>query len=132
MCLKPFNLKVKIVEELFVGPVYQTQVWIDAESLGQLLEDEAAGKLATKLEHYAKAGFGRYTSKEGPIKSEGRGVFRIGLHSSLFRLLGFYNGQAEFIIVDAFLKKKQKLSGPERAKVATVAAIREQELWVKG
>ncbi len=134
MSLTELNSKVKIVDGLFVGPEYRTQVWIE-EAAGKALENfmrERVGlQLAKKVKEYAKAGFSTFASTGGPIRYEWDGVHRIGIRASLFRLIGFYNGQDEFVIMDAYLKRGQELSSSERRRIDTVARIMASKSWKK-
>ena len=68
------------------------------------------------------------------LRHEWGGVYRIGLFGSLFRLIGFYDGpsQKDFIIVDAFEKKGQKLTKGECKRIDAVVDIKKQGIWEKG
>ena len=115
------------VHGLFVGRDFKTEVWLTDKVTEQLCDSEKAGELATKLEHFAKVGFINFEAKVGrPIKYEGNGVYRIGLHASLFRLIGFYENdrKAGFIGVDVFTKGGQKLSKAEKKRIKEVAKVR--------
>ena len=121
------------VHALFVGRQFRTEVWV-ADKVIEELHDSAPGKFAAKLEYFATAGFVRFEAKIGqPIKHEWDGVYRVGLHKSRFRLIGFYEDdrKACFIGVDAFTKGKQKLSVPERARIDKVAAVKAGASWRK-
>ena len=113
---------------VFVGRDFKTEVWLTDRVKEQMCVSEKAGELATKLEHFAKVGFINFEAKVGrPIKYEGNGVYRIGLHASLFRLIGFYEDDRKtgFIGVDVFTKGGQKLSKSERKRIKEVAKVRE-------
>ncbi len=120
-----------------MGDDYSTDVWISeraSEVLSKFLRKTRARgqEFIAKVEHYAKKGFGKYESRRGPIKHEGNHVFRIGQKSSLFRLIGFYvGGKTEFICMDGFTKRGQKLSAAQRERIAQVAKIRKQQSWVR-
>ena len=126
------------VRALFVGNDYQTEVWI-SDAAASAIEQQAGtresptGALLVKLRHYARAGFRYFEGKGKPIRYEGDGVFRIGLRSDLFRLIGFYGGfrKSEFIIVDTYRKRGQKRSATHTTRVMKAAKIRRDELWRK-
>ena len=130
------KVKIEYVDELFVGAEFSTQVWISDRAASELTDfaksnRQQGGQYVTKLEYYAKAGFRSFEG--GPITHEWDGVFRIALKKSLFRVVGFYGAddKAEFIAMDAFMKHKHKLSGPERARINEVARIRDLGAWKK-
>src|SRR4051812_6669723 len=108
------------VEELFAGVLCQTRFWI-SDAATKAIDDylstrpQEAGKLAAKLKYYAQAGFLRFEGEGNPIKHEWDGVYRIAWEG-LFRIVGFYEDdrKKDFIAIDAFLKKKTKLSAKER------------------
>ena len=118
---------------LFVADRYRTRVWISdraAEALGEYSSrTQPRGAFLRKLERYAENGFEHYCRGDGsPIKHEWEQVFRIG-DGGLFRLIGFFDGDRDFVIIDAFLKKKQKLGGAERDRIDEVRRIREAKRW---
>ncbi len=80
-----------VVDELYVGPRYQTDVWASEAVLKADAELKSGSKkqkqLANKIEYYAQAGFRNHEGDRRPIRSEGDGVFRIGRHGDLFRIL---------------------------------------------
>src|ERR671921_175957 len=111
------------VEELLPGVACKTCIWISAAAtagIGEYLakRPSEAGPLMEKLEYWGQAGFMNFEGVGEPIKHEWGDVYRIAW-SGLFRILGFYEDvtKRNFIVVDAFLKKKEKLSGPERARI---------------
>ena len=121
------------VNALFVGDEFRTEVWVSDMAIREL-EDSAPDEFLQKLEYFAKAGFRNFEARKGnPIKHESGGVYRVGLHSSLFRLIGFYEDDRKtcFIAFDAFTKRKKKLSGPERDRIDEVADVRERGSWRK-
>lgn len=121
------------VNALFVGDEFRTEVWV-ADMAKRELEESAPGEFLQKLEYFAKAGFRNFEARKGnPIKHESGGVYRVGLHSSLFRLIGFYEDDRKtcFIALDAFTKRKQKLSAPERDRINEIAKIRADGSWRK-
>ncbi len=128
------NLNVKIVDGLLVGSEYETNVWIDGDSLNELKDfaqrTNEGKQFFKKLKYYATAGFREFEGKtQRPIKHEGDGVYRIG--KGLFRLVGFYesDNRARFIILDAFRKRKQKLSDSERGRIKVVKRRMAEGLW---
>ena len=97
-------------------------------------KENPPGALLKKVEKWAEVGFWNYEGKKHqPIGPEWGGVFRIGLHGGLFRLLGFYEDvrKTEFIIADAFWKKRQKLTKAEKDRIDEVARVKKEGLWRK-
>lgn len=132
------KVNIVIVDKLFVGSDFATDVWIakaGTSGLKKLLTPEEMRRFLKKLKFWAKAGFAKYEGKKGmPIRPEGPGreVFRIGTHSSLFRLLGFYaDGDESFIAIDAFKKRGQKLSSCDAARISEVARVNREGRWEK-
>ena len=126
-----------IVDRLFVGPQYATEVWISEQAAGALKKftkrDRAtAARMLRNVERWAESGFQNYEGDEGtPIRHEGHEVYRVAYRSSLFRLIGFYekDNRAVFIIMDAFRKRGRKLSKPERERITEVASVRDKNEW---
>lgn len=132
------KVNIVIVDKLFVGSEFATDVWMakaGVSGLQKLLETEDQRRFLKKLKSWAKAGFAKYEGKKGmPIRPEGSGreVFRIGTHSSLFRLLGFYaDSDKLFIVIDAFKKRGQKLSSGDTARISAVARVHREGRWEK-
>ncbi len=122
------------VHGLFVGRGFKTEVWLTDKVREQLCDSEKAGELAAKLEYFAKVGFINFEAKVGrPIKYEWNGVYRIGLHASLFRVIGFYEDDRKtgFVGVDVFTKGGQKLSKAEKKRIKEVAKIKADASWRK-
>jgi mRNA-degrading endonuclease RelE of RelBE toxin-antitoxin system len=123
-----------VVDGLFVGNEYRTDVWIAervAKALNKFQKRGDGRRFLQKLEHYAKAGFQEFTGRDAPIRSEGHGVWRVR-HSSLFRLIGFYDdGTTAFIAMDAFTKSGTRLSVAERRRINKVAQVKRGGLWKK-
>jgi mRNA-degrading endonuclease RelE of RelBE toxin-antitoxin system len=120
------------LDRLFVGPEYETCVWI-SQKAGKFLtkqarrHDKAISELLDKVEFWAKNGFANWEGGDGhPIKHEGDGVYRLGRRSSLFRLIGFYENddKQSFLIIDAFLKLKQESARHEKERMRGVALIK--------
>ena len=121
-----------VVDDLFVGDEYRTDVWIAEKAAKALNKFQKRGdglRFLQKLEYYAKVGFKKFDGFKNPIRSEGRGVWRVR-HSSLFRLIGFYDdGKAAFIAIDAFTKSGTSLSVAERKRINKVAQVKRDRLW---
>jgi len=123
------------VQLLPLGPV-STTVWLSKRAADELTDfidrDKTTGaRFLKKLKEWAKAGFANFEGGDGfPIKHEGDGVFRVGMRSSLFRLLGFYNnGKGEFIVIDAVLKRGLPLSSSDRKRITEVARVKRVGCW---
>lgn len=133
------NSKVKVywVDRLFVGPEYQTDVWVSEQArkaIGKLIErkGDSGPRFLQKVKHYAKAGFSKFESKNGPVKHEWKGVYRVAHSSFLFRLIGFYEGdKGGFIGIDAFMKSGRQLKDSERDRINEVVRVRDLGVWRK-
>lgn len=124
------------VDSFLVGTEYETEVWYSpqvSKALEKLLEQDAkqGGKVLNKLDLYARQGFRNQEGDRGPIRNEGNGVWRIGLWGDLFRILGFYTSDRknEFIAIEAFDKKGQKLLKQERKRIKEVAKTKRNDTW---
>ncbi len=111
-----------------------TRVWISDAAAAAFLKyqkrENPKNYFAKKLERYATNGFRHYISEDGPIKNEGEGIFRIG-DGSLFRLIGFFENGSNFIVIDAFLKKGQRLNASEQRRIDEVIRVRLEKRWSK-
>lgn len=85
-----------------------------------------------RVKRHAVSGFSS-AERIGVVVHEGHNVYRVGFVGSLFRLIGFYedNSKHDFIVMDAFLKKKQNLNAAERDRIAKVARIKANTSWEK-
>lgn len=123
------------VRELFPGRVdLRTQLWVADCCLEAIdnLDDMTQRVLLKKLEHFCRAGFDVFEGASRPIRSEGDGVFRIGIQRSLFRLLGFYERRPDvFISPDAFKKRGQQLSSADRKRIKAVARVKDKDSYRK-
>lgn len=124
------------VAELFPGQLFKTRVWVSEQATKEIeryvrRDREKGRRFLDKLERYAKNGFELYEGDKSPIRPEWNGIFRIGEHSSLFRLCGFYENdkKSDFVIVDAFLKRGQKLSRNDIDRINEVARIKREDDW---
>ncbi len=121
-----------VVDGLIVGNEYCTEVWIAQKAAKTLNIFQKRGdgrRFLKKLKYYAKEGFQEFEGYKNPIRSEGRGVWRVR-HSSLFRLIGFYgDGKTAFIAIDAFTKSGTSLSAAERKRINNVAQVKRDGLW---
>ncbi len=124
-----------VVDGLFVGNEYRTDVWIAekaAKVLNKFRERGAGLKFVKKLRYYARAGFQEFEGDKAPIRFEWDGVWRVARPSSLFRLIGFYeDDKAAFIAIDAFTKSGTRLSAAERRRINAVARVKRDGLWKK-
>ncbi len=125
------NVKIHIVDELFVGGAYKTDVWISkaaAEHLDEFAGERDGIRFVKKLEEYAKAGFANFEGAS--ILHEWSGVYRVAHRASLFRLVGFYERRPEsFIAIDAFVKHGQQLSKSDRLRIDRVADVCRLHSW---
>lgn len=117
-----------LVRELFPDVHCETRVWL-ADRVVRAIGRDA--RLIKKLKRYAENGFRFYEGKEFPLRYEGNGVYRIGHRGDLLRIVGFYAGEtaSEFIAVDAYRKRGQGLSKPQRDVVEEAARIKREGTW---
>lgn len=124
------------VHDAFPGEPHKnnaTRVWISDKAAGDLAHHSSRepppGRFWKRLERFAKNGFKHYHGTS--IEFEWDGVYRIS-DGTLFRLIGFYDDATkDFVIVDAFLKRGQKLSKSDRARVDAAAEIKKKGSWRK-
>jgi hypothetical protein len=121
----------------FSRPVL-TGIWMSEEAQKQVAKfrrkGDPNGAFWNKFASCAEGGLPNYEFGDPPVmRSEWGGVYRFGIRSSLFRLIGFYEDDTkkDFLIFESFLKGGQKLSGPERAVIDKVARIKKDRLWKK-
>jgi hypothetical protein len=114
----------------------KTQIWMSDAAISVVDEfrkrGDPDGRFWKCVKRYAQQGFGNYIGDKCPIRPEWDGVHRIGIKSSLFRMIGFFPGDGlygEFIVIDAFLKKGQKLNDSERNRINSVAAVKLSVGW---
>jgi len=128
------------LDALFVGDEYRTCVWISETADAFLTKktgkghDRAINELLDKIKYWAKQGFGDFEGGEGfPIKREPDGVYRLGRHASLFRLLGFYENddKRRFLIIDGFLKLKVGSARHEKERIRQVGLVKKAKVWAK-
>lgn len=116
----------------------RTRVWITQHALQEFKKyqnrEQPQKKFIKKLKRYAESGFANFEGSEGidPIRHEWNGVFRIS-DGSLFRLYGFYENEnrSDFIIIEAILKRKSKLSSTIKDKIDNIANIKREKSWTK-
>lgn len=131
------HLEVKIVDGLFTGDKFKTEVWLAekaAKALGKFTRRGNGGtKFNKKLKEYATKGFAAFETENGPIRHERDGVWRVAHAPSRFRLIGFYetNDKASFVAIDAFTKPGQSLSVPQQERITEVARVKRGRLWKK-
>jgi hypothetical protein len=122
----------------FKGPC-KTRIWISdgaKKDVDRFCEkSNPPGRFIRHLRRCAENGFGAYEGGSRPIvKPEWSGVYRIGFTWSLFRLIGFYEDpstKADFIVIDALLKKGQSLNAADRRRIDAVARVKKDGDWIK-
>ena len=131
------NIEICEVEALFVGPEFNTDLWVSDAAIAEIhgLDGIDKKRFLKKLKSFAEVGFSEHEHRDGPIRHEkdSGGVYRVA-HTvkSLFRLIGFYGAaKTEFIAIAAFRKRGQKLSGPQRDRIRKVAMVKQQGAWKK-
>lgn len=122
-----------LVDELFVGDEFYMTVRIAEKAKKELAKYVRRGqgtRFLKKLKRYATVGFPEYEGDKNPIRHEWDGVWRIA-DSSLFRLIGFYEGTGKesFIVIDAFTKSGKSLSVAQRRRIDEVARVKREGLW---
>ena len=126
------------VSEIRLGEGCTTCLWFSEAVLETVAEfrkkGDPNGAFWKKLQRVAKAGFRLYQRGDSPVVVyEWDQVFRFGVKGSLFRIIGFFedNTDRNFIAIDAWLKRGQKLNTAERARIDEVARVRSQRDWKK-
>ncbi len=127
-----------VVDDLFgKDEALITRFWISEKAAKEFRDyqrkENPKEQFLRKLRRYANNGFKVYEGGRGmPIKCEWNDVFRIS-DGTLFRLIGFYEigFSNSFVIIDAFLKRKQKLSSAERDRIAAVVRVACEGSWKK-
>ena len=124
-----------IVKGLFTGNIFFTEFWVSEDVLDDLYNRKYPNrnKLVARIERMSKSGFSNWEGTAGNVRHEGDGVYRIGIHSDLFRIYGFYekNDRRCFIAIKAILKRDKKMSERERNIVKQVKKIKEKKSWEK-
>jgi hypothetical protein len=127
-----------VVDEIAFNQRSLTRIWASGEVLQTLEEFQRKNKATCqqfmrKLEWWCKNGFA-IGEKTGDIVHEGEGVYRVGIKSSLFRILGFYENEPKkdsFIAIEAYLKKGLEVGTRGRAKIEAVTRTRTGNDWRK-
>ena len=124
------------VTELKLGEACVTRVWLSMKALREIerfrRRGDPEGAFLKRMQRYAKAGFRKWEGGHGyPIKYEWDGVYRVRPTGGLFRIIGFYENddRSRFIGIDAFMKKKMKLSAAERQRIDAVADVKRAGSW---
>ena len=133
-----FNLndKIHVVDTLFSGEGIATRVLLSEkaqagfEKLRKKKREEYRRFLGV-LQRYAKAGFQHFESKKGPIKHEGKDIYRVAHRDTLFRLIGFFENdrRESFIGIDTFTKLDTQLTGGQKDRIKAVARVKKFGLW---
>ena len=127
-----------LVQPLFVGQQYQTQVWASQDVLDRIAEflkggGDAAAEYILKAQYYAEAGFHQHEGDKRGIRYKWDGVYAIEPWATLFRLYGFYEPPTKtaFIIPTTTLKKGQKMRKKDKAEVRYAAQVLDSGAWRK-
>jgi|GEM_PF-2226165 len=113
----------------------KTRVWLSQSVRKNVLQyrkkSDPNGEFWKKLRWCCVVGFD-YAEIAEIVRHEFKGVFRFGIDSKLFRIIGFYeHGKSSFIAIDSFLKSGQKLTNTQRQRVEEVARVAAEKLWRK-
>ena len=127
------------VKEVQLAKDPKTRLWFSEKVQKEVAyfrrRGDPNGAFWMKLKRCCEIGFAYAEQGGWPIiKHEWDGVCRIGIKSSVFRIVGFYAGdnKTDFIAIDAFEKQKgQRLSVPEQALVNVVVGVKKGSLWRK-
>ena|ERR1700722_10446907 len=123
-----------LVTEVPIGVPCRTRLWF-SERVAKELESLREGRFEIKLKRCCQSGLSAYEGVVPPVIKHYRdGVCRIGFVFSLFRIIGFYvdgSSKQEFICIDAFKKRGQKLSASERRRIDVVVDIKINKRWRK-
>lgn len=134
------NLKVKlhVVDKLFVGSGYRTDVWISEAASSKVCKfvdgkrSQQGRAFLKKVKRYAEIGFGVFEGKKRPIQREWGDVWRVAYRESLFRLIGFYDsGKQCFIVIDAFMKRGMQLSEGQKKRITEVGRVKRFGSWIR-
>ena len=129
------------VYQLFSQEEFNTRLWLSKKALTEVEvffgkhDDPKPQKFWKKIVHFAKNGLWLAEKTSPPIlKHEWDEVYRFGIFGSLFRLIGFYadTSRHDFIVIDAFEKRGQKLIKEEHKRINTVVDIKTEGRWEKG
>ena len=104
-----------------------TRVWVSERALKRMNKD-APATFGAQLDRWQEHGFGNYVTVS--VRSEGKGVWRIGPGGANFRLLGFPEfGNVErddFIVILGGMKPKNRHL---QEWIGEVASVRERKDW---
>src|SRR4051812_11559740 len=117
-----------LVTEVPFGVPCQTRLWFSdvvtdgvAEAASKRVDPK--GIVMKNLKRFSQNGLWNYDRGKGsPVRHEWDQVYRIRPTHSKFRIIGFYKDstRADFIAIDAFTKRSDKLSEPETGRVNEV------------
>jgi len=128
------NAEFREVKELEALPGSAAHLWLTDKVFDELARS-GNGPFVKTLARMLKNGLVLYEMGEPPkVKHEWDGVYRIGIRSSLFRLIGFYEdgtNKTHFICPDCFDKGGQQLNAAQRQRINVVARIKSENLWRK-
>jgi hypothetical protein len=120
------------VEELFAKQPCKTRLWASDAARESIfdLDKTVRGQFLKKLSYYCQHGFAAFSvGDKAPIRHVWGGVYRIGIRSSLYRLVGFFENDGNFIAIDGFEKRGQKLGAAESARIDKVATVKANGTW---
>src|SRR5882724_6177218 len=122
------------VDALFPELSCATRVWLSVSVQKTMTKrlrkrPDSARVFLKKLQQIAIHGFWNFESDV--VQPEWSGVFRVGIRSDLFRLIGFYEDASKqnFIVIDSFEKLGQALASPQRDRIDEVARVKHLKLW---
>jgi hypothetical protein len=124
------------VFEVFPKARLTTPLWFSLKVIDEAkkfrVKGDPDGRFWKKLKWASNVGF-PLCQRGDILKAEWNGVFRFGIKTSLFRIVGFYaeDGTQDFIAIDAFLKSGQKLGARERQCIDFVVEVKKYGRWRK-
>jgi hypothetical protein len=116
----------------------KTRIWFSDKAAKEVArfrkKSDPSRTFWKRLLRCAQNGFALYEIGDWPmVKEEWEGVYRFGVRDSLFRLIGFYEdaSRSSFVVIDTLLKKGQKLTTSDKARIDEVVRVKKNRLWRK-
>lgn len=127
------EVKMHMVDPMFVGDKFRTDVWTSEKAGKELaghVRKDSDGQFMRRLKRYSTNGFVNFEGNRNPIRREQDAVWRVRA-GTLFRLIGFYEDatKTSFIVIDAFKKRGQKLSVAQQHRIREVVRVRSERRW---
>lgn len=118
--------------ELWAEKALATKLWRSAKAQ-KGFRKHADNQFMAKLERWLKNGLDTYIGNGNtfPVSSQGQSVFRIADRSSLFRIIGFFEGNnVKGAFVAPIADQKSGMKTPQEW-IDEAARVRDQKDWSK-